>query len=255
MRSLTMTFAWLPLLLLQLAGFTLDARAEAKEGKAVVAAIRGGATFSPAIGSNFEPLKVGAVLKAGATVKTDATSEVDLDLGPNGNGLRVKPGSTLTITKLTFENTGLDVISDTQLDLKSGNLIGSIKKLSSTSKYEVKTATGVAGIRGTSFQIYSDGSVTVTEGSVSINYYPPGATTPTVFIVNAGETFQLPTRPGSSPTVGPTPPSTRAALLAEVSDVDAIDVQVERTFEKGRIITTVVYSSPLTGEPIVTIKR
>jgi len=55
----------------------------------------------------------------------------------------------LSIDKLTVDQTGVDTISDTQLDLKAGSIFGTVKKLAVGSKYEVKIPNGVAGIRGT----------------------------------------------------------------------------------------------------------
>ena len=54
--------------------------------------------------------------------------------------------SALGIDKLTSMDTGSDSVTETQLDLKAGHIMGSVKKLSAASKYEVKIPNGVAGI-------------------------------------------------------------------------------------------------------------
>lgn len=191
---------WLPLMMLQLVGWGTNCSAETKEGKAIVLAIKGNASFSVPGSTELKPVKVGLVLKAGATIKTEADSIVDLDLGANGNSLRIKPSSVLTLTKLTFESTGIDTVADTELELTSGSIIGNVKKVAAASKYEIKTATGVAGIRGTGYETYSNGSVYVSSGTVVVYYYPPGSTTPMgPYTVNAGQMFTPPTGPGQNP--------------------------------------------------------
>jgi hypothetical protein len=78
--------------------------------------------------------------------------------------------TVLAIDKLNISDTGAGTVSDTELDLRSGKVFGNVKKLSAMSTYEIKTPTGVAGIRGTSFSLGGDGSVIVFSGSVVVSY-------------------------------------------------------------------------------------
>ena len=71
----------------------------------------------------------------------------------------------LGIDKLTVTQTGADVVTETQLDLKAGHIFGMVKKMSAASKYEVKIPNGVAGIRGTVYDISAEG---VDEGAVRL---------------------------------------------------------------------------------------
>ena len=116
----------------------------------------------------WTPLKVGDVLRPGMAVQTstDEGSYVDLVLGDGAatvphpivyqphvtssmtpsapivfrrsaeqNVVRVWSDSALAIDRLTAMQTGEDIVSETQLDLKRGRMTGNVKKLSAGSKY------------------------------------------------------------------------------------------------------------------------
>jgi hypothetical protein len=82
------------------------------------------------------------------------------------NVVRVWENSALGIDKLASTHTGADTVTDTQLDLKVGRVSGNVKKMSSASKYEIKLPNGVAGIRGTLYDVTAEGVVRVFVGSV-----------------------------------------------------------------------------------------
>lgn len=161
--------------------------AQAEVGQAIVRAVRGSASYSDGAGA-WNTLKVGKVLKPGAKVRTDTASQVDLFLGDNGPVVRVTESTTLGFDKLNFENTGADTVIETQLDLSSGRILGSVKKMAAASKYEVKTPVGVAGIRGTDYDISANGVTRVLKGSVVMVYSQPGKA-PITQVINTGEQF------------------------------------------------------------------
>jgi hypothetical protein len=140
----------------------------------------------------WNALKKGDVLKPGCVIQTAPKAVVDIQLGerdaavaPAGynptsplyapeqqkaNIVRIFENSALAVDKLILEkNTGTgEELSETQLDLRAGTIFGNVKKLSATSKYEVKIPNGVAGIRGTTYMISSSGVVSVLTGSVVV---------------------------------------------------------------------------------------
>jgi len=212
--------------------------AQTTEGAAKVIRIKGPARFST--GNNvWQPLKVGDVLKAGTVIQTstEANSYVDLALGDGStpvpsaasssaytpsiatssssgyqpsseqNIVRVFENSALGIDKLTMQQTGADEVTDTQLDLKAGRILGSVKKMSAASKYEVKLPNGVAGIRGTIYDISASGVVRVLTGSVVIAYVNSDGSV-TTKVVTAGKQF--------NPTTGMVTDMTRADITALV---------------------------------------
>src|SRR5258708_577781 len=199
------------------AAFVATAAAQAPiQGVAKVVRIKGSARYST--GNNvWVPVKLGSVLKPGTVIQTglERGAFVDLVLGdgeapiagvsgagggggagdsmfyqPNSeqNIVRVTGNSILAIDKLTSMETGADVVTETQLDLRAGKIFGNVKKMSAASKYEVKIPNGVAGIRGTIYQISADGVVQVLVGSVVIAYVGPDGTVVTQ-VVMGGEQF------------------------------------------------------------------
>jgi hypothetical protein len=171
--------------------------------KAKVVRIKGSARYTAGTGA-WQPLKVGDVLTPGTVVQTAADSRVDLVLGdpgaraaqpgstvafgtasPSGgraggeggsgehsgidqNFVRMMENTVLSIDKLAATDTGADIVTDTQLDLRSGRIFGTVKKLSGGSRYEIKIPNGVAGVRGTIFELYSSGLLRVWEGAMAL---------------------------------------------------------------------------------------
>jgi hypothetical protein len=202
--------------------------ATAKQRNAEVVRIKGSARYST--GNNvWQPLKVGTILGAGSIVQTASDSVVDIVFGaklapaphPTSAGypatgdhvsynpiqqrdvVRLQPDTVMAIDKVTSVQTGADIVTETQLDLRKGSLIGSVNKLSAASTFEIKIPNGVAGIRGTFFTISATGGISVWEGAVSIAVNTPDG--PKVVTVNPGFSFDVNTvktselPPGSKP--------------------------------------------------------
>ena len=190
-----------------------------KEGTATVVRIKGPARYTT--GNNvWQPLKVGLVLKPGTIVQTSTQrgSFVDIVLGGGSasvaqpaafkstipssmsssvayqpsaeqNVVRIWENSALGIDKLTTQQTGAEQVSDTQLDLKTGHISGSVKKMSAASKYEVKLPNGVAGIRGTLYDIFAEGVVKVRVGSVVLAWVDPKTGNVVTQVVSGGQGY------------------------------------------------------------------
>ncbi len=84
--------------------------------------------------------------------------------------VRVWENSRLMFTRLEQAKTGYYDIHNVQLDLQAGHIFGSVKKMPATSSYEIKIPTGVAQIRGTTFDINVDGIIKLLDGSIFITY-------------------------------------------------------------------------------------
>ncbi len=191
-----------------------------KEGEATVVRIKGPARYTT--GNNvWQPLKVGVVLKPGTIVQTSTQkgSFVDLVIGAATGGgapqpaayqpavvsslassmayqpsaeqnvVRIWENSALGIDKLTTQQTGAEEVTDTQLDLKTGHISGSVKKMSAASKYEVKLPNGVAGIRGTLFDIFAEGIIKVRVGSVVLAWVDPKTSNVVTQVVSGGQSY------------------------------------------------------------------
>lgn len=218
-----------------LACAALVSSAQAVEvGKAVVRAVRGSAQYSE--GGAWLALSTGQVLKPGAVLRTANESHVDLYMGENGPIVRLMENTTLGIDKLNYEATGVDTVIETQLDLKSGRLVGIVRKLSATSKYEVKTPNGVAGIRGTEYVISATNEVYVMSGSVVVVHVKGDGSVVTQ-VVNAGEMFDPAT--GS---VRAIPQDQLASMLGQINDIRGGVVAGAREPE-----VPVIFISPTAG--------
>ena len=77
------------------------------------------------------------------------------------NVVRLIPGTVLSIDKFTTLETGVDKVTDTELNLKKGKIYASVKKPSAASQFLVKIPTGIVGVRGTLVVIGADGGVFV----------------------------------------------------------------------------------------------
>ena len=226
---------------------------EVKQGKAVVRAItKGTAKYKdPASGvMDWAPLKVDTVLKPGAVVETDASATVDLFLGVNGPVVRVTPATQLVLDKLTFSRAGGEVVIETQMDLKSGTILGTVKKLAAASKYEVKTPVGVCGIRGTEYRVSADGRVVVLKGWVRVTFtiqgqapitidvkesqmvIPPTPTTPPQ-VVTIPENVYIETRTEiilSEKYTG-APPAAEVPVKVEVKPIEKLEKDETQNFD------------------------
>src|SRR5947207_9917358 len=193
-RSLVTGLVACALALAMISTANAQAAGQGKPGRAKVIRMKGHARYTT--GNNvWQPLKVGDIIKPGTVIQTSNGKGdfVDLALGdgtgtvattdPNPiyspisyqpkadqNFVRVWENSLLGLDKLNTMDTGADVVSDTQLDLKAGHIFGSVKKLSAASRYEVKIPNGVAGIRGTVYDLTVEGVLKVSAGLVVLAY-------------------------------------------------------------------------------------
>ncbi len=206
-----------------------------ESGKAVVRSIRGSAQYAE--GGQWMPLKVGQVLKAGSAVRTANESQVDLFMDQNGPVVRLVENTTLGVDKLNYDATGIDTVIETQLDLKSGRVLGIVKKMSHNSKYEIKPPNGVAGIRGTEYDVSATSVVRVVSGSLVVVYVKSDGTVVTQ-VVNAGEMF-VP----SEGAVRPIPADQLSQLVGEVNDLRGVPTAALVVEEPIR-----VFISPTTGD-------
>lgn len=228
------------------------------QGSATVSGVKGATRYSTDNGRTWHPVKVGLILKAPALIQTAANSHVDLVLGErevtgheptignlvftpgtgeDANVLRITPDSILSIDKLMVEETGADVVSDTQLDLRAGRIMGNVKKLSAASRYEVKFPTGVAGIRGTIYTIDKNGLTRVLTGSVVVSYLKDGVVQTQV--VMAGYQFDPATG-----LVTPIPEFDKKEMVREFRELGGKPNVPPTTFT---VDNTIYYVSPTTG--------
>jgi hypothetical protein len=179
---------------------TMRAGAESIPQVVQVVKVEGNAQYS-IDGRTWQTLHTGDVLQPGAVIRTAEKSLVDVTLGEQGastsgafsgpnllrmpagggagagggggggpvdiekaNIIRIFESTVLGVDKLTVDRTGVDEVSDTQLDLRAGQIMGNVKKLSAQSRYEIKVPNGVAGIRGSWYLCSSASTLVVGDG-------------------------------------------------------------------------------------------
>jgi hypothetical protein len=206
--------------------------------EAVVRGVRGTANYSTDRGANWRDLKVGARLKQNSIIRTAPGATVDLFLGDNGPVVRVTENTTMGIDRLTVDR-GNETIIETQLDLRSGRILGNVKKLAAASKYEVKTPQGVAGIRGTRYDISADGTVKIVQGDAIVVYVLGGRTSTAT--LHGPQMSRPPTTAGGEPIISAIPPA----------EVDRINREID-SIPGGPVPTPYVEGQPtiLTINPI-----
>ena len=135
-------------------------------------------------GGKWLPLQTGEMLKSGAVVKTGAKSQADLFLGINGSMLRLAANTELKFTRLAIEQSTIEPIAQTEMELISGRVIGNVRKLPMGSSYVIKTPKGVAKVKGTVYDINADGELIVLSGKVK---YTDRANGKEVLIASGGK--------------------------------------------------------------------
>jgi hypothetical protein len=101
----------------------------------------------------FMPLKVNMQLPAGTTTKSGPASEAWLQVNGFTSTIKVTENSEVELTKMDAHGSGPAAETETVLTVKYGTTLGSVRKLSANSRYEIHTPNGVAAVRGTDFQV------------------------------------------------------------------------------------------------------
>lgn len=133
--------------------------------------------------------KVGTKIFEGESVVTVAEARAKIVMADR-NVLNISPETTLKITK--YENDGASGAKNVELDLSKGKVRTNVEQTydGEKSKFQIKTPTAVAGVRGTQFQIGFDGkntSIVTFKGSVTLSAIGAGGRLLGSVTVNKGE--------------------------------------------------------------------
>jgi hypothetical protein len=243
------------------------AQSTTKQGYATIVRIEGEARYSA--GDNvWHPLTVGQTLGPGNVIQSAPMGRVDMVLGDKipqriattpdkvapavdakvrdmvsyqakaeQNVIRMEGNTILAIDKLQIGNTGVDAVSDTELDLRQGTIFGSVKKLSAESNYLIKTPNSIAGVRGTTFTMSANGDLTVISGSMVVSHTGPNGQVTTV-VLGPGEQYD----PNTGQTTQLTPQELRQDEQTAIFTVTIVEGVI--SFADDR---TVIYISPTAG--------
>jgi hypothetical protein len=180
--------------------------------------ISGSAEFSTQPGQ-WQPLQLDSKVGSGAIIRTHEGSAVDFYLKESKTTLRLTPNSKLAIKTLESWDTGEQAVTDTELKLLEGGIVGVQNKLVKPSHFQITLPNGVATIVGTEYLVRADGAVTVLSGSVLVNYSLPGNKGSVRVDVPAGYSFD--------PDTGNVVPTTPAYLKSIIADVNTVKNNAE----------------------------
>lgn len=138
-----------------------------------------------------EKLKVGARIFQGDTLITSADSYAKIVMSDR-NVISISADSKVIINK--YENDGKVGIKNVELQLENGSLRCDVKEKYDTdkNKFQVKTQTVIAGVRGTDFLVAHDSAaasseVTTFKGIVSVQAIKENVPTGEQVMVKAGQ--------------------------------------------------------------------
>ena len=155
----------------------------------------------------------GEVLVAGDTIRTADAARAVLTYF-EGSTVSVEPNTELTIETAASFTDGSTVVVMQQAFGRTWHVV--TKLITGNSKYEVKTPASTASVRGTAFQVDSDGertTVTTTEGTVVDRVPDPDRVGQTVDVpVPAGKTHEQKKNAHPAPAAA-TPPSDRTLTM------------------------------------------
>jgi hypothetical protein len=113
--------------------------------------------------------QVGSILSEGDVVQTGPDTLVEVFLVGNGPMLRLLSETTLRIVRLREFDTGIEKRFDTMLELHTGWLVGTVRKLGYGSSYMVRCQTGVGVVTGTIFKLSEYGEAYVLSGTMVLH--------------------------------------------------------------------------------------
>jgi hypothetical protein len=132
-------------------------------------------------GTNAEvQIRTDMGLDAGTVIRTAPGSAVDLYLGKDAGVIRLTQSTMVTILQLNEAASH----SETYLHLQHGTLLGNGARISAGSRYQIKTATGIAAIANAAFRLHAEGYLVVVEGKAQFANVPPEGE-PKVYVLSA----------------------------------------------------------------------
>jgi hypothetical protein len=168
----------------------------------------------------------GEILAAGDSVRTGDGSRAVLTYF-EGSTVSVEPNSELTIEAASSFTDGSTVVVMQQNFGRTWHVV--TKLITGNSRYEVKTPASTASVRGTTFQVDSDGDrtvVTTTEGTVVARVADPDRQGQTVDVtVPAGKTHEQ--RKNARPARAAAAPEAERTLTLTLDDQNSLVIDAQ----------------------------
>lgn len=240
-------------------GAVLAPEANALVSVSTVTVVDGAVLISHA-GAEFTPAREGDVLVAGDTIRTGTGGAAEITYF-EGSSVRLEAETEIRVERLRIEADGGTVIGVMQTLGRTWHVV--TKLLSGSSRYEVRTPSSTASVRGTIFavDVYVDddgpaATVTTSEGIVVHSAADPKVAEVTQVRVIAGQAStksaskpaepvyaappatlrEAPARPASTPrpTKSPNPSSERANLRSTARVKDPVLVVAPSTKDRAK---------------------
>src|SRR5688500_11866489 len=119
-------------------------------------------------GAGERPLRVGTKLDSGTTIRTGPRGAADIYLGSEPGVIRLTQNTTVRIEQLESTNG----TSNAYLHLQQGSLLGNGSDVRDTSRYQIKTGVGIAGVSRAAFRLHAEGYFVVLEGKAQFAPVP-----------------------------------------------------------------------------------
>lgn len=224
--------------------------------------IRGEVEVSASPGAPFVSASDGELLRAGMTVRTSPDAYAVLTYF-EGSTVSLDPGTTLVITSLAADPDGSTTISMDQLLGKTWHSVS--KLVNAGSKYEVRTPTAVATVRGTMFEVdvasQQDeivSTVKTTEGAVATSKAPTvQEPAPAQVVVTPGNQVTVrPSAPLPAPVPQPEPERTVTVAVAAPAGLVLDPAGRANGVKDGKVIaqTPGAQVRTVNGQVVVTFK-
>lgn len=190
-----------------LIGWNTQASA-AQPGKVQVVSVAGTATVSGTNGQDGKPLTTGTAVQEGQRIVTGSDSRVVL-LFDNGSIFTVQENTSFDIQQFLVEPFDVEKVnytkitrepsrSTTKVKVNKGTVLGDIRKLNKSSKMDIATPAGVAGIRGTKVRVSVSQNA---NGTYSVSFSVPEGTV--AVTAPNGQTYTVGEGAPASPNGGP----------------------------------------------------
>jgi len=143
--------------------------AQPTQGAVQVRGVIGTVMYTPPGGAPVA-VRTGVPISIGSTIKTEAHAAVDLSFSNGAGTVRLLQNSTLAVDKFAVSAASVEI----QLNLIEGTIVGFEKKISNSSRYQVKAGHEIADISGSKYRLSSQGYLVMLEGNAVVVYVPPG---------------------------------------------------------------------------------
>jgi hypothetical protein len=106
-------------------------------------------------GNSWHRIRRNMQFDPGVVLRTDAKSSLEASINGKSSAILMRSNTVVAVPIMVSLDASANKDTETVLDLRTGFLLGHVKRLSSNSQYEIKTPHGTAKPEGTDYVIIS----------------------------------------------------------------------------------------------------